>query len=137
MSPRTLLLLYAVDLSFRLRWQILPALEEGTTVIAAPYVETAIGFGRASGLPQSWLRELLRFAPQAAETYRAPEEKLPFNKRGKPGESFLEFCFLQLRQASPAWMTEEIRNAFFSHLRTLETRGKCKLVKLPKSAMDA
>ena len=36
-SPRTLLLLYASDLAFRLRWQIRPALEEGVTVIAAPW----------------------------------------------------------------------------------------------------
>jgi thymidylate kinase len=40
MSPRTLILLYAADLHFRLRWQILPALDEGQTVVAAPYVET-------------------------------------------------------------------------------------------------
>lgn len=127
LSPRALVLLYAADLSFRLRWQILPALEEGTTVIASPYVETAIAFGRAAGLPQTWLREVLRFAPPAAETYRTDEEKLPFNKRGKPSDNFLEFCFLQLRTASRVWLIEEIRTAFFSHLRTLEARGKCKL----------
>ena len=37
-SARTLLLLYASDLMFRLRWEIEPALAEGKTVVAAPYV---------------------------------------------------------------------------------------------------
>jgi thymidylate kinase len=65
-SPRTLLLLYAADLAFRLRWQIEPALEEGRTVVAAPYVQTAIAFGRATGLEQDWLSNLFRFAPAPA-----------------------------------------------------------------------
>ena len=49
-SPRTLLLLYAADLAFRLRWEIRPALDAGQTVIAAPYLDTAFAFGRACGL---------------------------------------------------------------------------------------
>jgi hypothetical protein len=64
-SARTLLLLYAADLAFRLRWQIRPALAEGQTVVAAPYVETAIAFGRAAGLNAAWLSNLFRFAPRA------------------------------------------------------------------------
>jgi thymidylate kinase len=64
-SARTLLLLYAADLAFRLRWQIRPALAEGRTVVAAPYVETAIAFGRAAGLNPAWLSNLFRFAPPA------------------------------------------------------------------------
>ena len=64
-SARTLLLLYAADLAFRLRWQIRPALAEGRTVVAAPYVETAIAFGRAAGLNPAWLSNLFRFAPRA------------------------------------------------------------------------
>lgn len=63
-SARTLLLLYAADLAFRLRWQIRPALAEGRTVIAAPYVATAVAFGRAAGLPRTWLANLFAFAPQ-------------------------------------------------------------------------
>src|SRR5204863_7343087 len=68
-SPRTLLLLYAADLAFRLRWQIRPALSEGRTVVAAPYVETAMAFGRAAGLPPGWLINLFRFAPRPPEHY--------------------------------------------------------------------
>src|ERR1043166_2380634 len=63
-SPRTLLLLYAADLAFRLRWQIRPALAEGRTVVAAPYLFTAMAFGRAAGLPSSWVMNLFRFAPR-------------------------------------------------------------------------
>ncbi len=67
-SVRTLLLLYAADLAFRLRWEIRPALEEGRTVAAAPYVATAIAFGRAAGLPGGWLRNVFAFAPRPDET---------------------------------------------------------------------
>ena len=63
-SARTLVLLYAADLAFRLRWQIRPALAEGRTVVAAPYVATALAFGRAAGLESSWLMNLFRFAPR-------------------------------------------------------------------------
>ena len=47
---RTLTLVYAADLAFRLRWEIRPVLEAGGVVIAAPYVETAVAFGAACGL---------------------------------------------------------------------------------------
>jgi hypothetical protein len=66
-SARTLLLLYAADLAFRLRWQIRPALAEGKIVVAAPYVETAVAFGRAAGLKPAWLANLFRFAPRARQ----------------------------------------------------------------------
>ena len=63
-SARTLLLLYAADLAFRLRWEIRPALAEGRSVVAAPYVDTAIAFGRAAGLTSAWLSNLFQFAPR-------------------------------------------------------------------------
>src|SRR5438093_7404586 len=66
-SARTLLLLYAADLAFRLRWEIRPALAAGRTVVAAPYVDTAVAFGRAAGVPAGWLANLFRFAPPATE----------------------------------------------------------------------
>jgi len=68
-SARTLLLLYAADLAFRLRWQIRPALAEGRTVVVAPYVDTAIAFGRAAGLQAGWLTNLFSFAPRAGERH--------------------------------------------------------------------
>src|SRR5438874_7247392 len=66
-SARTLLLLYAADLAFRLRWEIRPALAAGRTVVAAPYVATAVAFGRAAGLRGGWLNDLFRFAPRPDE----------------------------------------------------------------------
>ena len=66
-SARTLLLLYAADLAFRLRWEIKPALDEGLRVVAAPYVDTAIAFGRAAGLDARWLADMFRFAPAPGE----------------------------------------------------------------------
>lgn len=67
-SPRTLLLLYAADLAFRLRWEIRPALEEGKAVIAAPYVATAMAFGKAAGIDAAWLANLFHFAPKPTES---------------------------------------------------------------------
>jgi len=64
-TPRTLILLYAADLFFRLRWEIIPALEEGKCVVAVPYVETGFAFGNVVGLPNTWLSEVFRFAPKA------------------------------------------------------------------------
>ena len=66
-SARTLLLLYAADLAFRLRWEIRPALAEGRRVIAASYVDTAIALGRAAGIDEAWLRNTFDFAPVPAE----------------------------------------------------------------------
>ena len=68
-SPRTVLLLYAADLAFRLRWQVRPALADGRTVVVAPYVDTAVAFGRAAGLRASWLENLFRFAPRPSERH--------------------------------------------------------------------
>jgi hypothetical protein len=83
-APRTLLLLYAADLAFRLRWEIWPAIADGRTVIAAPYVDTAVAFGRALGLPAVWLSNLFRFAPRPAER-RIVEAAAARRKRDRQG----------------------------------------------------
>jgi len=67
-SARTLLLLYAADLAFRLRWEIRPKLESGRSVVAAPYIATAVSFGRAAGLDEAWLTNLFNFAPPPTES---------------------------------------------------------------------
>jgi len=82
-SARTLLLLYAADLAFRLRWEIRPALAAGRTVVAAPYVDTAMAFGRAAGVPVGWLTNLFRFAPPAAERHFVTA------KRNASGDGFV------------------------------------------------
>jgi thymidylate kinase len=88
-SPRTLLLLYATDLAFRLRWEIRPALAEGRTVIVAPYVDTAVAFGRAAGLDAGWLGSLFGFAPPPEARWilddrpaRFPSERAGFVELG-------------------------------------------------------
>lgn len=73
-SARVLLLLYATDLAYRLKTEIRPALEEGRTVIAAPYVRTALAFGRAAGLRGVWLHNLFSFAPPADESHLITHE---------------------------------------------------------------
>src|SRR5439155_5428876 len=87
-SARTLLLLYAADLAFRLRWEIKPALAAGRSVVAAPYVDTAIAFGRAAGLRGGWLKNLFRFAPAPANR-RFPEPTRARSARN--GTGFVEF----------------------------------------------
>lgn len=69
-SARVLLLLYAADLAFRMRWEIAPALAKGRAVIAAPYVDTAVAFGRAAGVDGAWMKSLFSFAPRARESHR-------------------------------------------------------------------
>jgi hypothetical protein len=91
-SPRLLLLLYAADLAFRLRWEIEPALAEGRLVVAAPYVDTAVAFGRACRLAEPWLKELFRFA-------RRPSERHVVRTRPHTGDAaagFIEFGCAQV-----------------------------------------
>jgi hypothetical protein len=121
-SARTLVLLYASDLAFRLRWEIRPALEDGTTVIAAPYLETIIGFGIAAGLPLDWLESVFSFAPAPQRCYRAPEmncQPLP-----RSADSFVEFSLAQLRAAPGVWDTESIRRGAAAHLHKLDAWRK-------------
>jgi thymidylate kinase len=115
-SARTLLLLYTADLRFRLRWQILPALEGGGNVIAAPYVETAVAFGLGFGLPKNWMTELLGFAPTPAACYwlDGPPAAAP------AAAGFIEFCAGIL----PKGFFEK----FVRHFQELEREGKCRAV---------
>jgi thymidylate kinase len=118
-SAQTLLLLYAADLRFRLRWEIEPAISEGQTVIAAPYVETGIAFGVAWGLSRSWVTELFRFAPKPAAAYwvaRAPALTV------SPTSGFLEFCRHDLAPHP------DFFDRFAAHFDELERRGKCRRI---------
>jgi len=124
-SPRTLLLLYASDLAFRLRWEIRPALEEGLDVVAAPYVETAIALGRATGLPRRWLTELFAFAPKPARSYylRGPTQAAWMGKRSA---GFLEFCLVTLASNWEQWDELDLRRKVSGYLNGLERRGLCR-----------
>jgi thymidylate kinase len=125
-TPRVLLLLYASDLLFRLRWEIEPTLKEGRTVVAAPYVESAMAFGVAAGLPKDWIEELFRFAPKPAASFRLKEKKKGKEKKkdgdGEPG--FVEFFCASLAKHYPGWETAEVRREMLKYLKSLEERDR-------------
>ena len=117
-SPRTLMLLYAADLAFRLRWEIAPALEEGCVVIAAPYVNTAIAFGTAAGLSREWLRTLLRFAPTPARSIILKEKKSARVWKRRPERGFGECCTTLLEATPEGFARRKTRRAMASALST-------------------
>jgi hypothetical protein len=119
-SVRTLLLLYAADLAFRLRWEIRPALAEGHSVVAAPYVDTAVAFGRAAGLSAAWLQNLFLFAP------RATEQKFVDGAaaRSGRGESFVEFGCERIAGAVSGVTRAELLNRTAAHLRAAAGRRR-------------
>lgn len=96
LSVRTLSLVYAADLAFRLRWEIRPILDSGGVVIAAGYLETPIAFGSTCGLDGAWLRDLLRFAPAAHYRGRAQERKIDRPWKPRADRGYAEYCALML-----------------------------------------
>lgn len=127
-SPRTLVLLYAADLAFRLRWEISPALQQGHCVIAAPYIQTGMAFGKAAGLPRPWLLELFRFAPKAGACYRPRERAAAGGSKGKATDGYLEFCYAALVPVSLPDEVLEFRGRFRAYLDALERRRGCEAV---------
>jgi thymidylate kinase len=121
-TPRALMLLYASDLLFRLRWEIEPTLQEGRTVVAAPYVASAMAFGVAAGLPKEWIEELFSFAPKPEASFRLKEKKKGKEKKkdgdGEPG--FVEFFCASLARHYPGWETAEVRREMLKYLKSLE-----------------
>jgi thymidylate kinase len=121
-TPRALMLLYASDLLFRLRWEIEPTLQEGRTVVAAPYVASAMAFGVAAGLPKEWIEELFSFAPKPEASFRLKEKKKGKEKKkdgdGEPG--FVEFFCASLARHYPGWETAEVRREMLKYFKSLE-----------------
>ena len=136
-SPRTLVLLYAADLAFRLRREILPALEEGRCVVAAPYVQSAVAFGTAAGLPRRWLVDLFGFAPEPPECYRLRELCGQTECACKPSEGYLEFCCEVLGPESRVWDSENLRRRFAEYFDLLERERSCQTLVLPESGRSA
>ncbi len=112
-SPKTLLMLYAADLEFRLRWEILPLLEEGLDVVAAPYVETAAAFGAAAGIEPEWIERLFSFAPKPGAAFRL--RKPAAESKGMPAH-----CFQILAGASGHWKKRSGRKPLNERLARLE-----------------
>ena len=119
-SPRTLLLLYAADLAFRLRWEIRPALAEGHTVVAAPYVETAVAFGRAAGVPAGWLANLFRFAPRPNERCFVHGSR----KGDRAADGFIGFGCAQMRGRPGGRTPHQIIADAATELRKIAAKGK-------------
>jgi hypothetical protein len=131
-SARTLTLLYAADLAFRLRWQIVPALAEGRFVIAAPYVETAKAFGAAAGLPRKWLHELFRFAPKPDSAYHVTHDSHPSGHAGA-SHSYFECFSTTLRSTAAPIQPADLSMRSLEYLATLEKRRRC--VRLTAAAL--
>ena len=109
-SPRMLALMYAADLVFRLRWEIQPALAEGRVVIAAPYVETAIGICVGLALPEAWLREVFRFAPAADLTRLSRERKPGRGWRSHAARGFGEVSAMVLANSAAGFKRRAARD---------------------------
>jgi len=123
-TPRALMLLYASDLLFRLRWEIEPTLQEGRTVVAAPYVESAMAFGVAAGLPKEWIEELFRFAPKPAASFRLKEKKKSKKKDGDGEPGFVEFFCASLAKHYPGWEIADVRGEMSKYLKSLEEQDR-------------
>jgi hypothetical protein len=117
MSPRTLMLAYVADLAFRLQWEIGPAVASGAVVIAAPYVETPIAIGMAYGLPESWLRDVLRFAPPAEANCLTDERKTHRGWRLRIDRGYAEYCASLLESGDDLFSAKSSRR---SAIRALE-----------------
>jgi hypothetical protein len=134
-SVRMLILLYASDLVFRLRWEIAPALKEGKLVVAAPYVDTAVALGVAVGLPKRWLADLFSFAPKPDGVFRIEEKKKNWHKKCKPGDGFVEFCCSVLANSHPYPDPADIRARALDYLDNLQEKKGCS--ELKKKAVAA
>jgi hypothetical protein len=125
LSPRTLVLLYAADLVFRLRWQIRPALDQGQVIIAAPYVDTAVAFGVAEGLSRSWLTKLFAFAPSPDACYRIKERGKASRPKGKLLDGYVEFCTAILADDVTAAGSVELHREMLAYLEELDGKNRC------------
>lgn len=115
-SARTLSLIYAADLAFRLRWEIKPVLEAGGIVIAAPYVDTAVAFGSVCAIDAAWIRQLLRFAPAPQWHVRAEEKKIAKSWKRRLDRGYAEYAAALLDESSPGCVTKSARRKMMTQL---------------------
>jgi hypothetical protein len=115
-SIRTLSLVYAADLAFRLRWEIRPVLEAGGVVIAAPYIDTAVAFGAICGLDEEWLRRLMRFAPAAGYRGLVDERKIDRPWKRRTNRGYAEYGALLLEAAAPKRVSKPARRRMMTML---------------------
>ena len=133
-SIRTLSLVYAADLAFRLRWEIRPVLEAGGVVIAAPYVDTAVAFGSICGLDEEWLRLLMRFAPPPDFRGLAEERKISRSWKRRTDRGYAEYGALMLETSAPRAVSKAARRRMMTALD--KARGR-KVFHLSNKGMGA
>lgn len=133
-SMRTLALVYAADLAFRLRWEIRPVLEAGGVVVASPYIETAVAFGSSCGLSEDWTRQLMEFAPAADVRGRAEERKVDRPWRRRTDRGYPEFCAVMLDASAPRKVAKRARHEMMRMLD--QARGR-KVVTLTGNGVEA
>ena len=133
-SMRTLALVYASDLAFRLRWEIRPVLEAGGVVVAAPYVETPIALGAGCGLSEEWTRQLLSFAPAADVRGRADERKVDRPWKRRTDRGFPEYCATMLDASAPRKLSKGARHEMMRMLD--QARGR-RIITLSAKGLDA
>jgi hypothetical protein len=121
-SARTLALVYAADLAFRLRWEIRPVLEAGGVVIAAAYVDTAVAFGASCGLKEDWIRKLLRFAPAAGLRARSEERKRGRAWKRRADRGYPEYGAMILARSAPRTSSKRARQDMIRRLDAMNAR---------------
>lgn len=122
-SVRTLSLVYAADLAFRLRWEIRPILEAGGVVVAASYVESAVAFGASCGLAEDWLRRLMRFAPPANYLGLVDERKIDRPWKRRTDRGYPEYAALMLEAAAPKRVAKPARRRMMAMLERARGRN--------------
>jgi hypothetical protein len=124
-SARTLVLLYAADLAFRVRWHITPALDAGESVVAAPYIESVKALSIAAGLPKRWLDELFAFAPKPSICYRIH----PGRRERRGGRQDYAEWFCSAVCANGHGMdAETLQRKSTAYLNSLQARRRCRLL---------
>jgi hypothetical protein len=125
-SARTLTLLYAADLAFRVRWHIVPALEAGELVVAAPYIESAKALALAAGLQKRWLDELFAFAPKPSACYRVDASVLRGTSGGRSG--YPEWFTGIVAGNGHGFSPKQLQAKSTEYLKAAEARRRCKLL---------
>jgi hypothetical protein len=85
-------------------------------------VETAVAFGAGCGLPEQWLRELLRFAPQPHVLGLARERKPGRGWKPRLDRGYPEYCAALNAAATPQRITRKARAGMMAALR--QARGR-------------
>jgi thymidylate kinase len=132
-SMRTLALVYAADLAFRLRWEIRPVLEAGGVVVASPYIETVVAFGSSCGLSEDWTRQLMRFAPAPDVRGRAEERKVERPWKRRTDRGFAEYCAVMLDASTSTKVAKRARHEM---MRMLEQARGRKVVTLTDKGIE-